>query len=181
MAIPTFPQRRADEFEELLWQITGELALTPASASLAGAPFLEVDPDPEPDGPDAVTQTRRYLSRPFQTPRTLWVAGLAAACLIALTSFGVGQLTTAPAIVTALEMGDQSDEGAVMAVAHGPSIQIPNAPVREPGSAPATPDPEAEAETPEPAPKPKPRPKPKPKKAPAKPKPKASGVAFEDL
>ena len=180
MPTPTFPHRRADEFEELLWQITGELAMTPASASLANAPFLDVEPDPE-EKAEVEVSTRTADVAPELPARRApiaanWIAGLAAAALLTLGGFGVGQLTEGPAVVTALELHDQGEHSGVLAVAHGPSTQIPDAPE----TASAVPASKAPAATVEEA-KPEPKPTKRRVKRKAKPKPKAPSVAFEDL
>jgi hypothetical protein len=173
MTHPRANQRKSAAFDDLLWQITGELALTPASASIAGAPFLDLDPEPDSEPDRSAASARRAPDTPAGPEFTRWMAGLGAALLVAALGFGVGVQSSTPDTVPAIELAELHESGMVMAVMPGPDLVIPAAP--EQSSAPPAPPAvvaEPEAEKPTPKRRTRRRPKASPKKQP---------VAFEDL
>lgn len=170
-------RRRSAAFDDLLTQITGELALTPASATWANAPFLDVDPDPEgvAEEPAIATGNSRFSDE--QHPDLVkWIAASSAAVLIALLAFGAGQFSAHAEPVAALEHIETTElhkPSSVMVVAPGTNTVIPAAP-RAPSAKNAVSEALSQAEPKRPKPRTRRRPRPKPK---SQPKP----VAFEDL
>ena len=67
MTTPLSTQRRSEDFDELLWQIHGELATPAPSASLAAAPFIDLEPEPDPEYAEAA---RSLPSSPVAHPHS---------------------------------------------------------------------------------------------------------------
>lgn len=183
MNTPTTHRARAAAFDDLLMQISGELALTPASETLDNAPFLDIEPDPEPQA--AAPEVSPTTTAPRRAPARGWAAG-GMALVLGLAGFLFGSATQSQAEreVVAMNMASAHAERDAEAHHEGllelrraqPEAVIPHGPAPLAASLPKAPEPEAEkaSETTKKATKPR-------RKTRAKAKPKKKVVSFEDL
>ncbi len=166
---------RATAFDDLLSQITGELALTPASRTWVDAPFIDVDPDPETSM--AAAPLPQASARARRSPARGWLAG-GLALLLAVGGFAMGAVAPEAPTVEALNLAQVEAESDWTEAAEARLEQM-----RSPAATviPAAVLPVIPAAAPEPEPEPEPVRKTTTrrttkKKTPAKPK-----VSFEDL
>ena len=181
MSKATAPHTRANDFDELLWQISGELAMTPASASLASAPFVDLEPEPEP--PTAAEPLgAHHAGRRSDGARGWAAAGLAFVLAAGAFAFGTQASGEGPT-ATAMNFAHASAEHEFASYSEAllEEMRAP-APVVIPASALpvaailAQPDVQVDTATPATVTKPRPRSKATPRKRPSPPK-----VSFDDL
>lgn len=76
------PQQAAAAFDELIWSLVGEMAADLPEDSLTNAPFIDLEPDPEP----AVV-----MSEASHSARRPWISTAITAVLVGAFGFALGQ------------------------------------------------------------------------------------------